>query len=94
MHPPQEIKVVCKGQPKPDMFAAGRDVIVEGHLTGHNLVSADQVMTSCPSKYRPKKAYLMTLIGQLALASGFGSGAVLDWREYLWPAPGTQRCSD
>jgi cytochrome c-type biogenesis protein CcmE len=56
MHPPQEIKVVCKGQPKPDMFAAGRDVIIEGHLTGHNLVSADQVMTSCPSKYRPKKA--------------------------------------
>lgn len=52
---PQRIKVVCKGQPKPDMFAAGRDVIVEGHLTGHNFVDADQVMTSCPSKYRPKK---------------------------------------
>jgi|SRR5271157_5274971 len=59
MHPAQEIeeiKVVCKGQAKPDMFAPGRDVIVEGRLTAHNFVTADQVMTSCPSKYRPKKA--------------------------------------
>jgi cytochrome c-type biogenesis protein CcmE len=56
MHPPQQMNVICKGQPKPDMFAAGRDVIVEGHLTGHNFVTADQVMTSCPSKYRAKKA--------------------------------------
>jgi cytochrome c-type biogenesis protein CcmE len=55
MHPPQEIKVLCKGQPKPDMFAAGRDVIVEGRLTSHNFVTADQVMTSCPSKYRARK---------------------------------------
>jgi cytochrome c-type biogenesis protein CcmE len=56
MRPPQEIKVVCKGQPKPDMFGAGRDVIVEGRFTSRNLVIADQVMTSCPSKYRAKKA--------------------------------------
>jgi cytochrome c-type biogenesis protein CcmE len=58
MHPArnQEINVLCKGQAKPDMFAPGRDVIVEGRLTGHNFVTADQVMTSCPSKYRPKKA--------------------------------------
>jgi cytochrome c-type biogenesis protein CcmE len=55
-HSMQLINVVCKGQPKPDMFAAGRDVIVEGRLTSHNFVTADQVMTSCPSKYRPKKA--------------------------------------
>jgi cytochrome c-type biogenesis protein CcmE len=53
--PPQQIKVVCQGQPKPDMFAAGRDVIVEGRFTSRNFVSADQVMTSCPSKYRAKK---------------------------------------
>src|SRR5579885_3367621 len=50
-----EIKVLCKGQPKPDMFAAGRDVIVEGRLTSHTFVTAEQVMTSCPSKYRAKK---------------------------------------
>ena len=56
MHPAQQINVVCKGQPKPDMFAPGRDVIVEGRLTAHNFVTADQVMTSCPSKYRAKKA--------------------------------------
>ncbi len=56
MHPPQVIKVVCTGQPKPDMFAAGRDVIVEGRLTSHNFLTAEQVMTSCPSKYRAKKA--------------------------------------
>ncbi|HEY2106244.1 MAG TPA: cytochrome c maturation protein CcmE [Candidatus Binataceae bacterium] len=56
MHPAAEINVICKGQPKPDMFAPGRDVIVEGRLTAHNFVTADQVMTSCPSKYRPKKA--------------------------------------
>ncbi len=56
MRPAQEIRVVCTGEPKPDMFAAGRDVIVEGHLTAHNFVTADQVMTSCPSKYQAKKA--------------------------------------
>jgi cytochrome c-type biogenesis protein CcmE len=55
MRPPEEIRVLSKGQPKPDMFAAGRDVIVEGRVTAHNFVIADQVMTSCPSKYRAKK---------------------------------------
>jgi cytochrome c-type biogenesis protein CcmE len=47
--------VVCLGQPKPDMFAEGRDVIVEGRLVSANEVSATQVLTSCPSKYVPKK---------------------------------------
>ncbi len=47
--------VICVGQPKPDMFAANKDVIVEGHLTGAGTISATQVMTSCPSKYRPSK---------------------------------------
>ena len=53
--PPQEFKVLCKGQPKPDMFSEGRDVIVEGRMTSHHFISASQVMTSCPSKYAPKK---------------------------------------
>lgn len=35
---------------KPDMFADGRDVIVEGHYREGTL-HADQVLTSCPSKY-------------------------------------------
>ena len=47
--------VICVGQPKPDMFAANKDVIVEGHLTGAGTINATQVMTSCPSKYKPKK---------------------------------------
>jgi cytochrome c-type biogenesis protein CcmE len=55
-HPEPVINVVCNGQPKPDMFAPGRDVIVEGRLTSRNFVNADQVLTSCPSKYQAKKA--------------------------------------
>lgn len=50
-----EFAVVCTGQPKPDMFAEGRDVIVEGHLSAPNAVTADQVLTSCPSKYSARK---------------------------------------
>jgi cytochrome c-type biogenesis protein CcmE len=38
---------------KPDMFADGRDVIVEGRYTGGEL-RASQVLTSCPSKYEAK----------------------------------------
>jgi len=38
----------------PDMFAEGRDVIVEGkYETGKNL-AAKTIMTSCPSKYEPE----------------------------------------
>ncbi|MFZ0887979.1 MAG: cytochrome c maturation protein CcmE [Candidatus Binataceae bacterium] len=52
---PVEFHVVCKGQPKPDMFAEGRDVIVEGRLVSSGEIAATQVLTSCPSKYAPKK---------------------------------------
>lgn len=37
----------------PDMFAPGREVVVEGRYTGSGL-TAKQIMTSCPSKYEPK----------------------------------------
>jgi cytochrome c-type biogenesis protein CcmE len=47
--------VICKGEPKPDMFAPGRDVIVEGRLGAGGVINATQVMTSCPSKYRAKR---------------------------------------
>ena len=40
---------------KPDMFADGRDVIVEGRYTG-DVLRATQVLTSCPSKYESKTA--------------------------------------
>ena len=38
---------------KPDMFAEGRDVIVEGRYHEGRL-EADKVLTSCPSKYEAK----------------------------------------
>jgi cytochrome c-type biogenesis protein CcmE len=47
--------VICRGQPKPDMFAANRDVIVEGSLAADGTIEARQVLTSCPSKYVPKQ---------------------------------------
>jgi cytochrome c-type biogenesis protein CcmE len=47
--------IVSRGQPKPDMFAAGRDVIIEGTLQRHNTIQARQVLTSCPSKYSAKQ---------------------------------------
>jgi cytochrome c-type biogenesis protein CcmE len=50
------ISVICIGQPKPDMFAPGRDVIVEGRWSGPNAIAASQVLTSCPSKYSAKQA--------------------------------------
>lgn len=37
----------------PDMFAEGREVVVEGRDSG-TAVAARQIMTSCPSKYEPK----------------------------------------
>ena len=51
---PQSFIVLSRGQPKPDMFAAGRDVIVEGRLKRDGTIEARQILTSCPSKYSPK----------------------------------------
>ena len=52
---PSEFRVIARGEPKPDMFAAGRDVIVEGRLAADGTIEARQVLTSCPSKYAPKQ---------------------------------------
>ena len=38
----------------PDMFAEGRDVIVEGLYTPGQQLVASTIMTSCPSKYEPE----------------------------------------
>lgn len=38
----------------PDMFAEGREVVVEGRYAAGAL-GAKQIMTSCPSKYEPAK---------------------------------------
>lgn len=40
----------------PDMFAEGRDVIVEGRYSAEHALMAKTLMTSCPSKYEPEKA--------------------------------------
>jgi cytochrome c-type biogenesis protein CcmE len=53
---PATFRVVSTGEPKPDMFAPDRDVIVEGKLGSDGVIAATQVMTSCPSKYRPAQA--------------------------------------
>lgn len=52
---PASFEVICAGQPKPDMFAPNRDVIVEGRLNKAGVIEATQVMTSCPSKYQPEQ---------------------------------------
>jgi len=39
----------------PDMFAEGRDVIVEGRYNTGAVLEAKTIMTSCPSKYEPEK---------------------------------------
>ena len=38
---------------KPDMFAAGRDILVDGELRD-GVVYASSLMTQCPSKYEPE----------------------------------------
>jgi len=53
---PVAYPVTCAGEPKPDMFADGRDVIVEGKLDSSGRIIATQVLTSCPSKYKPAQA--------------------------------------
>lgn len=40
----------------PDMFAEGRDVIVEGRYSHENILEAKTIMTSCPSKYEAEKS--------------------------------------
>jgi cytochrome c-type biogenesis protein CcmE len=38
----------------PDMFAEGRDVIVEGIYNADDTFAAKTILTSCPSKYEPE----------------------------------------
>jgi len=39
----------------PDMFAEGRDIIVEGKYENGQSLIAKTIMTRCPSKYEPEK---------------------------------------
>jgi cytochrome c-type biogenesis protein CcmE len=52
---PLLFNVVARGEPKPDLLADNRDVIVEGRLRTPSQLEASQVLTKCPSKYVPDK---------------------------------------
>jgi cytochrome c-type biogenesis protein CcmE len=48
------VPVVYKGS-VPDLFRSGRDVVVDGKLTGGVFVAVpNTLVTKCPSKYTPK----------------------------------------
>lgn len=47
----EQVDVVYNGI-KPDMFAVGRDVILDGEWAGDVFI-ASKLMTQCPSKYEP-----------------------------------------
>lgn len=49
------VPVIYKGI-KPDMFAAGRDVIIDGDFTDGTIL-ANELLTQCPSKYEPPKPH-------------------------------------
>ena len=47
----EKVAVVYRGL-KPDMFQAGRDVLVDGDFVG-GTIQAAKLQTQCPSKYEP-----------------------------------------
>lgn len=51
--PEYSVRVVYRGI-KPDMFAPGRDVILEGNFRD-GVFEASNLLTQCPSKYEPPK---------------------------------------
>jgi len=52
--PPGAILAVKYNGILPDMFAEGRDVIVEGRVT-NQVFEADTLLTTCPSKYEAEQ---------------------------------------
>ncbi len=48
------MKVTYQGV-TPDMFAEGREVVVEGTLGKDGVFHANTLLTSCPSKYEAEK---------------------------------------
>ena len=49
------VPVVYKGS-VPDLLRTGRDVVVDGHLRNGAFVAVpDTLVTTCPSKYSPKR---------------------------------------
>jgi len=52
----------------PDMFQAGREVVVEGQLDPSGTFKADVLMTKCASKYEPNSPHASDQGGKPALA--------------------------
>ncbi|MCB0310177.1 MAG: cytochrome c maturation protein CcmE [Bdellovibrionales bacterium] len=50
-HSEPNVQVIYHGL-KPDMFAPGRDVIIDGEFSG-GVLHAKTLLTQCPSKYEP-----------------------------------------
>ncbi|MHC4401488.1 MAG: cytochrome c maturation protein CcmE [Planctomycetota bacterium] len=50
-----ELRVVFRGMP-PDNLVEGANVVAEGRLREHDLLSADKVLTRCASKYQSKES--------------------------------------
>jgi len=55
------VPVVYKGL-KPDMFAAGRDVLIDGDYIGGSIQAA-KLQTQCPSKYEPADPGAAPVVG-------------------------------
>lgn len=51
LHPEARVPVIYEGI-KPDMFASGRDVLIDGEFRD-GVVKAASLQTQCPSKYEP-----------------------------------------
>ncbi len=49
-----QVHVIYEGS-IPDMFEAGREVVVEGKLDEAGIFRADQLMTKCASKYKAEE---------------------------------------
>ena len=52
--PNGSVPVKYYNNPKPDMFAPGRDVIIDGEFKDGTMTAA-KLATQCPSKYEPPK---------------------------------------
>ena len=70
------LKVTYQGV-TPDMFADGREVVVDGTLGQDGVFHANTLLTSCPSKYEAEKE-----------AGKMHPGTLPDYNKKLKPGPG------
>lgn len=75
--PKGSVPVVYLGL-KPDMFAAGRDVLIDGDFSG-GTIQAAKLLTQCPSKYEPPSP---TDVKSAPAKNAPGSGQMGDIKAY------------